>query len=164
MAATQAQAHDHRPVALRDQRVVQELETGEVMVYDLQDDRVHCLDPTSAGVWSLCDGKRTIDDIARELALPVDEGMARQLVGVALDELHGAGLVDAREAPETGVNRRELMLRVSATAAAAFVVPTVLSILAPTPAAASTCIQSGGACTSNLQCCSGFCKPGGTCA
>lgn len=152
-----------RPTAIQTDRLDSALESGEVVVYNLEDQRAHCLDPASASVWRLCDGTRSPEQIAIEADLPAETPSRTDFVLAALGELEEAGLIEPAPAGSPGIDRRELLRRVGPALTAAAVVPMIVSIVAPTPAAASTCIQSGGSCTSNLQCCSGFCN-GGTCA
>ena len=41
---------------------------GELLVYDEQRDRAHCLNETAAAVWRLCDGHTTVSEIAQAIA------------------------------------------------------------------------------------------------
>lgn len=150
-----------RPIAIHTDRLDSSLESGEVVVYNLEDQTAHCLDPASAAVWRLCDGTRSPEQIAQAIELPPEATSKHDFVMAALSELEAVALIEPP--PPTGLDRRELLRRVGPALTAAAVVPMVISIAAPTPAAASTCVQSGGSCTSNLQCCSGLCS-GGTCA
>ncbi|MCV4613842.1 PqqD family protein, partial [Escherichia coli] len=36
----------------------------ELLVYDLQTDRAHCLNETAAAVWRACDGTKSVNEIA----------------------------------------------------------------------------------------------------
>jgi hypothetical protein len=58
-----------RPLARTDNLVINEL-TDEVLVYDLQRDKAHCLNHTAASVWKQCDGRSTAAEIARRLSEP----------------------------------------------------------------------------------------------
>jgi transposase len=53
-----------------------------------------------------------------------------------------------------GMSRREAVKRIGLGAAIAL--PVVISITAPTPAQALSCVQSGGACGTPAQCCEGL--------
>jgi len=57
------------PLARTDGLVINEL-TDEVLVYDLQRDKAHCLNQTAASVWKQCDGRSTAAEIARRLSEP----------------------------------------------------------------------------------------------
>lgn len=152
-----------KPLARKQSLVVKQM-SGEVLVYDLDRDKAHCLNETAALVWKLCDGKNDPATIAKlmekELQAPIDE----KIVWYALSELGKDHLLDQQpEAPPqvSGMNRREMIRTLGVAAVVA--VPVVTSIVAPTPAQAATCVPSGGSCTGPAQCCSGICNAG-TCA
>jgi hypothetical protein len=48
--------------------------TDEVLVYDLKRDKAHCLNPTAAAVWKLCDGKSSAAEIAGRLFSQTADG------------------------------------------------------------------------------------------
>ena len=146
------------PRAIRDDVLVQEMAEGEIVLFHLKDNQAHCLNPTSAAVWRQCDGMTSIATIAAglESRLGLDNGV--EVAQLIVEELRGAHLVAIPEAElqREGLDRRSLVRRVGPALAAAILVPAITSIIAPTPAAASTCIQNGGSCTSGFQCCSGI--------
>jgi hypothetical protein len=129
----------------------------EVLVYDLQRHVGHCLNLTAAAAWKLCDGKNGPSQIARTLtrqfSAPVDESE----VLLALDQLADAHLLVEPVVPAKRLSRRLALRRIGITAAIAL--PLVTSIVVPTPAQAASCFHGGTHCTSNVQCCSGFCTP-----
>lgn len=53
------------PVARQSGLVVQEM-PEEVLVYDLETNKAHCLNQSAAFVWKSCDGKNSVMDIVRE--------------------------------------------------------------------------------------------------
>lgn len=57
----------HLPQARTDDLVINEL-SDEVLVYDLQRDKAHCLNAAAASVWKQCDGRTTVAEIARRLS------------------------------------------------------------------------------------------------
>jgi len=157
------------PQARQDGIVVREL-PDEVLVYDLERHKAHCLNQTAAAVWRNCDGETTPREIsfrlAREFSTPVDE----DVVWLALDELGSLSLLEAPVArPGAALSRAQLVRRVGVLAAA-IAVPTVLSLGVPTASAATcgtvncandnTCITQQPSCP---KCCSGLCQPAGTC-
>lgn len=155
---------EQAPQAREEGLVVQEL-PDEVLVYDLERHKAHCLNQTAALVWKRCDGKRTVRQIAAglsgELKAPVDG----QAVWFAVQQLGKARLLRKRlPLPGNGINlsRRELVSR--AGLAAIVAVPVVSTILVPTAQAAATCFNAGTACQTGVQCCSSICQPNGTCA
>ncbi len=134
----------------------------EVLVYDLDRDKAHCLNRTAALVWRHCDGHSTPSQIKtkleHDLGVPVDE----QLVWLALDQLQRDHLLTEQVGPPPAVanlSRRAMVRRLGIGAAVA--VPLITSIVAPTPVQASTCLPGGAGCTASADCCSKICS--GTC-
>jgi hypothetical protein len=156
------------PRARTEGLVIQEL-PDEVLVYDRDRDKAHCLNQTAALVWKYCDGKTTVTDMAKRLERDLKSGRVdEKVVWYALGQLSKDHLLEETVVPPAilaGMSRRE-MVRVLGLAAVV-AVPLVTSIVAPTPAQAATCLPSGSACSpvgTSTTCCSGQCNPGLTCA
>ena len=132
----------------------------EALVYNLETHRASCLNREAVAVLDACDGRRSLveirEHVGRTLGMPVEDGY----VELAIDRLSRSGLLDDTTSPPSA-GRRELLRRLAA--ATALALPTVTSVLAPTPAEAQTCVPSGGNCRKNADCCSGKCKMGDTC-
>jgi len=137
-----------RPRVRRRGLVVREL-PGETILYDHDRHEAHCLDRTAAAVFRAADGTRTVEEIAAALGTDAPADARGAAARAALDALAGAGLL---EDAGGGPSRREVLRRVGI--GAALLAPTVLSVLAPTPAEAlATCVtdcagNQGKACTS----------------
>ena len=148
------------PCARREGLVVREL-PDEVLIYDRDRDKAHCLNQTAALVWKYCDGKTTVPTIARRLerdleTKPIDENV----VWYALSQLSKDHLLEDSVVPPamlSGMTRREMVRALGV--AAVIAVPLVTSIVAPTPAQAGTCSPSGAPCSIGANCCSGSCNP-----
>jgi hypothetical protein len=162
-----------RPRARQGGLVVRDL-GDEVVVYDLESHRGHCLNRTAALVWRSCDGRRTtaaiVAQVGRELGVPASEGLVRY----ALRRLRDARLLEPASRGEATLTRRELARRIGQAA----LLPVVLSLLAPRPSEAASCpctspqvcgcagqpdftsCWNGIDCTSYI-CCGGTCKSGG---
>jgi hypothetical protein len=144
-----------KPEARRDGLVVKEV-ADEVLVYDLEAHRAHCLNRTAAVVFKHCDGRTSVAQIAnhvrREMDAPADEAV----VWLALDQIEKAGLLQERVVPRSGparYSRREVMRRVGVAGGLAVLVPMVTSILAPTPVeAAATCVNDCSGQTNGTPC------------
>ncbi len=129
-----------KPARRTEGLVVTEL-AGEVLVYDLETHRAHCLNPPAAVVFKHCDGTRTVAELARvlhgELGAPADADLVR----LALDRLGRARLLrkPGSQRVEAGrISRRALVRRLGV----AILVPAVTSLLAPTPVeAAASCVK-----------------------
>ncbi len=132
-----------RPRARQAGLVVQDL-PDEVLVYDLERHKAHCLSPRSAAVWRACDGRRTPAQIARRLG----EEMTEEVVWVALQRLGKARLLDATVTlPAAGTlrSRREWLRDAAVLGGLA-----VASISVPTAAYAVSCVD-GAACCGTRQ-------------
>jgi hypothetical protein len=149
------------PRARRNKLVVQEL-PDEVLVYDQERDKAHCLNQTAAQVWKQCDGQTDVASIAsrlgKELQAPVDERM----VWFAVDQLGRDNLLEETVmAPAfmAGMTRRQMVRAMGF--AAAIAVPVITSIVAPTTAQAVSCLANGQACPGGATtCCSNICTAG----
>ena len=142
--------------------VIDEL-PDEVLVYDLDRHKAHCLNRTAALVWRQCDGKTRPPEIARRLKSELDEGFDENLVWLALRQLNQINLLEppASVPPQlAGMSRREMVRALGIAAAVA--VPVVTSIVSPTAVQASTCLPSGTSCSTPIQCCSGSCPTMGS--
>jgi len=128
------------PLARRNDLVIREV-GDEVLVYDLLEHRVHCLNQHAAEVWRRCDGGTSIAEIARLMHGSSGVQASEDLVSSALDQLKMVHLLveetSARE-PGSDVSRRDAITRI-ALGAAVVTLPLVTSILAPTAADALSC-------------------------
>ena len=144
---------------MREQNLVVDELPDEVLVYDLDRHKAHCLNLTAALVWRHCDGKTPPREIARQVQRELDQPFNEDLVWVALRQLDKINVLEKRVTlppPIAGMSRRE-MVRVLGIAAAVSV-PLITSIVAPTAVQASTCTPNGGTCATSAECCSKFCK------
>jgi hypothetical protein len=152
------------PQARRSGLIIQEVDS-EILIYDQDSNKAHCLNQTAAKVWKYCDGETTVADacsaLSGELETPVDE----KLVWYAVDQFSKDSLLEKEIAPPAfivaGMNRRQMVRTLGLAAVVA--VPLVTSIVAPTPAQAATCKANGQLCGGSSECCSGVCS-GGVCA
>lgn len=122
----------------------------EVLVYDLERDKAHSLNSSAAFIWKKCNGRRTVGEVAealsKEFKVPADE----QTVWLALDQLSKFNLLEAKITRPAGmpqISRRQMM-RIGA--AAAFALPVIVSIVAPTTANAQSVINPS-VCNARLQ-------------
>ncbi|HUX88898.1 MAG TPA: PqqD family peptide modification chaperone [Chloroflexota bacterium] len=86
-----------RPEPHRD-LTISELD-GETVLYDQGSGQVHQLNPTATRIWSLCDGTRSIDAIARSIAdaYAITLEQARADVGELIARLSAANLLRLNE-------------------------------------------------------------------
>jgi hypothetical protein len=115
--------------------VVQEM-SGEVLVYDLENDKAHCLNSTSTIVWKACDGNKSINDIAGALSRAAKQPASEELVLLAVDQLNQRGLLESGFVSKLPItSRREVVKRIGL--ASMIALPVVASLVAPQTALAS---------------------------
>ncbi len=150
---------DQSPRARKDRLIIKEL-ADETLVYDLDNDKAHCLNETSSRVWNLCDGQRSVSDISQILAAQAKTDANDAVVWLALDQLKKFNLLEVvPTVPRhlAGLNRRQLVRNVGL---AALALPVIMSIASPTPAQSasacacvtSNCKPAGCPCTGNVEC------------
>jgi hypothetical protein len=147
-----------KPCARADGIVVQAL-PDEVLVYDLERHKAHCLNHTAALVWKCCDGQTAVSEMPHILERETHTPVPEDVVWLALQQLGKARLLAEQiHAPRGGdkVSRREVMRRLGWGAVVAL--PLVTSIVAPTAVEAASCLSTGSVCSSSAQCCSGVCS------
>ena len=160
----------HLPNARKENLIIKELD-DETLVYDRENDQAHCLNSTAARVWQLCNGQRSLTEIAQFLAEQTETKADDRIVWLALDQLQKFNLLDvAAQAPVhlAGLNRRQLVRNVGL---AALALPVIMSIAAPTPAQTASqcacvlpnCRPDGCPCAGNVNCVhkcnAGICGP-----
>ena len=155
---------ERMPRARREGLIIEDL-PGEVLVYDSERDRAHCLNQTAALVWKYCDGKTTVSSMAQHLERDLNTTKVDQrVISYALEQLSKDHLLEESFVPAAmlnGLTRRQMVRTLGI--AAVIAVPVVTSIVVPTAHAATSCVSTGGPCGTSAQCCSGLCS-GGTCA
>ena len=132
----------------------------EILIYDLERHKAHCLNPSAAAVWRSVNGSNTTTEIVKLLQKDLGEQIDDSFVQLALERLARRHLLEepsASLAKTVFPTRRQVMKRVGLAVA----LPLVTSILAPTAAQAASCLGSGSNCSSSSQCCSGICAAGG---
>ena len=139
-----------QPRAKSEGLLVREL-PEELVVYDLERDKAHCLNATSAAVWRCCDGTTTLDEIRVRLGREFGTDVNEHVVQLALAQLGERRLLDGPVAAAPGLTRKSLVKR-GALVAGVVALPAIASLTAPTAAQAQSCFCGLG-CVSSLQCC-----------
>ena len=122
------------PAQRQDSLLIQEI-GDELVVYDLERDRVHRLNPTTALIWRHCDGQTTVAELAALLETAVSLPASERIVALALDQLARARLLRERPAGSreaARISRREA-IAAGLAGAAALLLPGCDSITAPAP-------------------------------
>ena len=81
------------PVARTASLIVKEVD-GEILVYDLQTDKAHCLNDTAARVWKNCDGRKSVSEISEVLSAESNTSVKDEVVWLALDQLEKFKLLE----------------------------------------------------------------------
>lgn len=146
------------PAARSDGLVVEHL-AGETLIYDLERDEAHHLNPTATVVFELCDGRSTVKALAARVGERVGHPVSAETAMEALEQLAAFNLLVGAPAMEAGVSRREVVRKAALVGAgAAAAAPLIKSIVAPTPAMAQSrgaqCIPFGETgCGVDADCC-----------
>ena len=77
----------------RDEGLVAEELPDEMLVYDLDTHKAHCLNQTAAMVWKHCDGQTPVRDIALILRDKMNTPVDDEIVWFSLDQLSKAHLL-----------------------------------------------------------------------
>lgn len=132
------------PVARKEGLVIQEM-PDELLVYDLDTNKAHCLNQTASTVWKACNGKNSISDLAQMFGNNGNSSGGEELVWLAIDQLQKNDLLEKEYNLDfNGRSRRDLIKKIGL--ASVIALPVVASLTAPTSAlAANSCLCSGGA-------------------
>lgn len=137
--------NSQRPVARQEGLVIQEM-PDEVLVYDLETNKAHCLNQTAAFVWQSCDGENSVADIARIFGSKSGNPVPEDLIWLAIDQLNENKLLTEEIKPDfKNQTRRDVIKKVGL--AAVIALPLVSSLVAPTAALAVACSGVVTSCT-----------------
>lgn len=139
------------PNARKKGLVVQEV-PNEVLIYDLETDKAHCLNETAAAVWRFCDGKTPVQQIARAVGRELGREVSDHLVWLAIDQLSEHRLLEREvKTAFTGQSRREALKKIGLASMVAL--PIIASLAAPRSVLANVSCS----CESDLQCANTSC-------
>ena len=120
--------------------------SGELLVYDVQRDKAHCLNDSAARIWRYCDGEKSAAEIAKLLAQDLRGSVEEEFVWHALARLQKLHLLEEDVVPTellAQLSRRTTIRRLALGIVAA---PLISTILAPIPEASAShpiCIPLG---------------------
>lgn len=148
-----------KPIARQDGLVIQDM-PDEVLVFDTQTNKAHCLNETAAFVWKACDGKKSVAEITKLFGDESGKAVSEDLVWLAIDQLNENNLLAADlKADFKGETRRSVIKKIGL--AAVIALPLVSSLVAPTAALAVSCSGANNTPCNNgtaaSVCCSGVC-------
>lgn len=155
-----------KPLARQKDLVIQEM-PDEVLVYDLNANKAHCLNRSAAFIWKGCNGRNSIADIASQFELSGKGRVTEDFVWLAIDQLQENSLIANEIAPRfEGQSRRQVIKKIGLASMVA--VPVIASLVAPQNAlavgscacvSANECLVQAG-CPSTVNCNgAGICAP-----
>lgn len=157
--------NSQNPMARQKGLVVQEM-PDEVLVYDLDTNKAHCLNQSAAFVWRSCDGASSVGDIVKQFEANGKGKVTEDFVWLAIDQLNENGLLESGMAPRfAGQSRRQVLKTIGLASMVAL--PVIASLVAPQKAlgAASCLCTVGGAACPATGCPATVCNANtGTCA
>jgi hypothetical protein len=130
--------NSQRPIARKTGLVVQEV-PDEVLVYDLESNKAHCLNQSAAIIWKSCDGNNSVSEIAKLVESQAGGKVTEDFVWLAIDQLSENNLLE-QEIPSNfqGTSRREVIKKIGLASMVA--IPVIASLVAPQSAlAAASC-------------------------
>jgi Coenzyme PQQ synthesis protein D (PqqD) len=143
--------HHSAPKAKRRDLIVEKA-GNELVVYDLERVRAHCLNEAASQIWQLCNGKRTAEQIAARMTIDLDSTSRLIVVRDTIAQLERLGLVEDADSNVIRMSRRDLARKIGIGIAAGLALPLITSIVAPSPANAASCAKTGQSCAT-LPCC-----------
>jgi hypothetical protein len=130
-------SNSQNPVARKEKLVIQEM-PDEVLVYDLETNKAHCLNRTAAFVWKNCDGENSVADIVSQFEQTSGTRVQEDLIWLAIDQLNERNLLEkALPAKFAGQSRRSILKKIGLASMVAL--PVIASLTAPTAVMAVNC-------------------------
>ena len=131
------------PSARKAGLVVQDM-PDEVLVYDLDSNKAHCLNNSAALIWKSCDGTNSVADIVRKFESESGEKVSEDFVWLAIDQLSENALLEKSIKPNfAGKSRRDVIKKIGFASMVA--IPVIASLVAPQSAlAAASCLCNSG--------------------
>lgn len=125
----------------------------ETIVYDEESGSAHCLRPLAATVFAHCDGSNSLETLSAIASADLGEPVDVAAIEDALAQLRAQALLLGPEpSGDEGVSRRLMLHKTAIAGGAALAAPLVASIVAPTPAFASTACNAGAPCLVDSDC------------
>lgn len=119
------------PVARSEGLIKREVD-GELLVYDLERDKAHCLNDSAARIWEYCDGGRSVPQITKLLESDLRVSMDESIVWHTLARLEKSHLLEDAVIPAhiiAEAGRREAIRKLGVVSLIA--VPAITSMLIP---------------------------------
>lgn len=133
--------NSYQPIARKEKLVIEQM-ANEVLVYDLDNHKAHCLNLTAAVVWQHCNGKNNVAKVTQLVSRDLQAAVSEEVVLLALNQLEKFNLLEKKKDLEFSlpkITRRDVMKRVGLASVVA--IPLVTSIIAPTALASNSCVN-----------------------
>ena len=140
------------PIARKSGLVVQEV-PDEVLVYDLESNKAHCLNQSAAMIWKSCDGNTSVSEIAKLVESQAGGKVTEDFVWLAINQLSENNLLENQiSSGFEGTSRREVIKKIGL--ASVIAIPVIASLVAPQSAmaAASCACVNPAACAPQAGC------------
>ena len=132
------------PLAKSSDIVTQELR-GEVLVYNLTNNKAMCLNPSVAFIWANCDGSNNVSDLMNLFQKEFKNKIGEDFILLSLDELNKFDLIENYSNNAANrISRRKVLLNYALPLA---LLPLVAGIVAPSAANAAS---GGNVCNTGL--------------
>jgi len=111
---------------------------SEVILYDGNSHRAHCVNETVFKVWQNADGSKSVDELAKLMSRDLNATCSREIVLLALEDLRTANLLQDVAAPKNVElpSRRDIARKLSIGGLSLSLLPFIASMVVPTPAMA----------------------------
>lgn len=140
-----ASTHRSTVAQVRGPHLIVEALGEELVIFDRITNKAHMLDPRAASIWNAARDGCSVEDLVGLVDGETVEDR-RRVAHLAISELERAGLLQSSVPVR---ERRQLLKRLGSVAA----LPMVVSILAPTSAAAASNLAPGTACEQGIDTC-----------
>ena len=128
----------HNPLVRADQLVCEDI-SGECVIYDGRQKKAHHLNSTVTWIWHRCDGNTSIEALAAEFEQQFEITNGLDVLMTGLEQLEARDLLEpSTEMSGFLADQRSTLSRRDVVVGGSFLMPLVVSILAPTPAAAKS--------------------------
>jgi hypothetical protein len=142
--------NSQNPTARKDGLVVQEM-PDEVLVYDLNTNKAHCLNQTAAFVWKSCNGRNSVAEIKNLVEKNFGSPVTEDFIWLAIDQLNKDELLQEKvNSKFTGISRRDVIKKIGLASVVAL--PVVASLAVPSSALANTTCVVGVGCSLTSPC------------
>ena len=127
-----------QPRRRTDQLIAEDIR-GECVIYDERQKKAHHLNATLAWIWHRCDGNTSLEAMAAAFERQFDVVDGLDIVTPAVKQLEACELLEAPiDLPELATGATPEISRRAAVAGGSILLPALVSMIAPTPAAAKS--------------------------